>query len=233
NRFYWTPPWPLQAVVFVRPFCTVPSLHVAVVMFGVTACFTFFAVFLVCLPVALPASFAASPASLPASLVFLPAFLMSCFGVVCAVSCANEIVGAPIPSAAASAVPTSHLFSMWPPASRHIKFRSIAERSGSALVRQRVQQHVDADRVARPGKGVDVLAAVAFAFERVAEIGVVGAEDEDAPVRVRKRSSVRHSAVGAALRGASARAVPEVDRGDLRKLPHVVEHVEDRVVDRH
>ena len=84
-----SPPLSMQAVVFVLPVWTVPSLQTALVVSGVTAffvffaafsvpsavsfaasvatCEVFFAVFFAASPVALAACFAALPASLPAS----------------------------------------------------------------------------------------------------------------------------------------------------------------------
>src|ERR1700730_1838683 len=56
TTYGWTPPWSTQAVVFVLPVCTVPSLHVALVVSGVSLPLTVFAAFFV--PVAV--SFAAS-----------------------------------------------------------------------------------------------------------------------------------------------------------------------------
>src|ERR1700732_1333637 len=56
TTYGWPPPWSTQAVVFVLPVCTVPSLHVALVVSGVSLPLTVFAAFFV--PVAV--SFAAS-----------------------------------------------------------------------------------------------------------------------------------------------------------------------------
>src|SRR5207248_1089995 len=45
-------------------------------------------------------------------------------------------------------------------------------------VRHRVEQRVDAERVARAGEQIEVLAALALALERVAEVRVVRHDDQ-------------------------------------------------------
>src|SRR6476659_3326951 len=79
-------------------------------------------------------------------------------------------------------------------------------------VRQRVEEDVDTDGVAGGGELVEVPVIVAFTFERIAEIGVVRHEDEHVSLLIADGARVRHGAVGAALRRAAARALPEADR---------------------
>ena len=74
---------------------------------------------------------------------------------------------------------------------------------------------------------------VAFAFERIAEVGVVRHEDEHVSLRIADGARVRYGAVGAALRRAAAGAQPEVDRRDLRQLPDIVEDMKDGMIRRH
>src|SRR5262245_50509542 len=67
-------------------------------------------------------------------------------------------------------------------------------------VRQRIQQRIDAERIPRSREVFEVLAAVALALERVAEVGVVRHHDEDVTEVVRDRAHVRLRAAAAALR---------------------------------
>src|SRR5262245_35910489 len=97
-------------------------------------------------------------------------------------------------------------------------------------VGQRVQNYVDADRVAVRREVIEVVAVLAFALERVAEVGVVRDEDDHVPLLVEDGARVRRRAERAALRGAAAE--PEADRGDLREVFDVVERVKERVVER-
>src|SRR6267143_5684910 len=104
---------------------------------------------------------------------------------------------------------------------------------GLVSVRQRVEEDVDTDGVPGARELIEVPVVVAFAFERIAEVGVVRHEDEHVSLLIADGAGVRHGAVGAALRRAAAGAQPEVDRRDLRQLPNVVKDVKDRMIRRH
>src|SRR5262245_43800930 len=97
-------------------------------------------------------------------------------------------------------------------------------------MRHRVDERVDAEGVAGDGELHEIARVVALPFERVAEVGVVGAEDHDALAGVDDRASVRYLAVEA-LRGRSAGS-PRTDRGDLRELLDGENGVEQEVRDR-
>ena len=66
-------------------------------------------------------------------------------------------------------------------------------------MRHGVQQHIDPDRVAFHRKLVEELRIVAFALVRIAEIGVVGRQDDDAAAVIDKGVGVRRAAVFALL----------------------------------
>src|SRR5439155_9794890 len=100
-------------------------------------------------------------------------------------------------------------------------------------VRQRVEEDIDTDGVSGGGELIEVSVVVAFAFERIAEVGVVRHEDEHVSLRIADGARVRYGAVGAALRRAAAGAQPEVDRRDLRQLPDIVEDMKDGMIRRH
>src|SRR5216683_6472060 len=87
----------------------------------------------------------------------------------------------------------------------------------SLSMRQRVEEDVNTDGVPGGGELVEVPVVVAFAFERIAEVGVMGHEHNHVSLLIADSARVRHGAVGAALRRAAAGAHPEVDRRDLRQ----------------
>src|SRR5436190_24330090 len=99
-------------------------------------------------------------------------------------------------------------------------------------MREGVKDDVDPDGVAVGGKVVEVLAVLAFALESVAEVGVVGNEHDHVSVRIENRAGVGHGAVGSALGGAPAGTKEETNRGNLRQARHVVERMEQRMIDR-
>src|SRR5262249_5369668 len=99
-------------------------------------------------------------------------------------------------------------------------------------VSQRVDQRVDAEGVARTREMIEVLAALAFALERVAEVGVVRHHHEDVAGAIGDRARVRLGAVAAALRRPPSTLIPVANRRNLRQLVDVVEHVEQLVIER-
>src|SRR5262245_10890543 len=92
-------------------------------------------------------------------------------------------------------------------------------------VRHRVEHHVHANRVAGGRESIEVLAVLTLAFPRVRDVGVVRHEDDQPAVRVRDPAKVDRRAVSSALRRvlSTPLPVPEVDRGDLRDIPDIVE----------
>ena len=99
----------------------------------------------------------------------------------------------------------------------------------TASVRQRVEQHVDPERVAVHGELVEVARVVSFALEGVAEIGVVRDENDQPAVLIGDTTCVRLGAVRAAF-GGVAGAGPIVDRRDLDDAGNLELHVKDRMV---
>src|SRR5438309_9623269 len=81
----------------------------------------------------------------------------------------------------------------------------------TALMSQRVQHRIDAERVAVGPEIQEVRRIVALAFPRIAEVGVVRHQHYEAPLLVRDGARVRHRAVGAAF-GRAARPEAEIDR---------------------
>src|SRR3989442_2342070 len=79
--------------------------------------------------------------------------------------------------------------------------RSIALRRSAGLMRHRINQRVDAERVAETREPVEVRAVFAFALEGVAVIGIVRDEHHQMGFVVKDRAGVWLPAVGAALRG--------------------------------
>lgn len=100
-----------------------------------------------------------------------------------------------------------------------------------ALMRHRVQQHVDPQRVPIDREGDEVFAVGAFVLERVSHVRVVSDEHHDTAVLVDDRPRVRDGAVSA-LGCAAAAAPPEIDGGDLWNAADGEHAVEDRVVHR-
>ena len=96
------------------------------------------------------------------------------------------------------------------------------------LMRHRIDQRVDAERVAETREPVEVRAVFAFALEGVAVVRIVRDEHHQMPFVVKDRAGVWLPAVDAALRG-SAGAEPEVDRRNLRHTLHFLQRVEDLV----
>src|SRR5882672_283494 len=96
-------------------------------------------------------------------------------------------------------------------------------------MRHRINQRVDAERVAETREPVEVRAVFAFALEGVAVIRIVRDEHHQMGFVVKDRAGVWLPAVGAALRGLTAGAEPEVDRRNLRHALHLVQRVEDLV----
>src|SRR5690242_18032474 len=91
------------------------------------------------------------------------------------------------------------------------RFWKRARRTGNtASVRHRVQNRVDAKRVARRREPQEIPVVVAFPFEGVTKIGVVGHHDHDAPAMVEDRAHMRLGAVDAALGGGAASPDPEI-----------------------
>src|SRR5438477_13170175 len=78
-----------------------------------------------------------------------------------------------------------------------------------ASMRHRVEQDVDADRIAFHGKPQEILVAVAFPLETVAEIRIVGDEHHDAAVVVEDGARMRGGAIGPPFRRAAAASEPE------------------------
>src|SRR4029077_3414469 len=116
----------------VFPVCVVPSLHGALVVFGVTFFFTTFAACWVPFAVALAASLVAPPAFLAASSASFLAFAASC----CAVDCcaADVTVGIPNASIPASAAPANKCLDILPPAPR--QSRSVPQNPDEREARQ-------------------------------------------------------------------------------------------------
>src|SRR5947209_146236 len=79
------------------------------------------------------------------------------------------------------------------------------------LERQGVQQDVDTDRISRGGELIEVRAILAFALERVPEVGVVRHENQHVAFAIGDRARMDHCAVGATLGRAAAGAEPEAD----------------------
>src|SRR6266850_8469704 len=102
---------------------------------------------------------------------------------------------------------------------------------GFSLMRQRVEHGVDAKRVAVGTEVHEVRRIVALALPRVAEVGVVRHQDDDAALAVGDRARVRHGAVRTAFRRA-ARSEEEVNRGNLSDFLHLELRVEDRMFGR-
>src|SRR2546426_2145465 len=110
--------------------------------------------------------------------------------------------------------------------------QALAWAHASASVRHRVHEEIHADCVASNGELEEVLAAVALALERIAEVSVVADEHHDATVIVEDGAGVRCGAVRAALRRAP-RLRPEPDRRNLRKAVDRHQLAEHRMVQRH
>jgi hypothetical protein len=85
-------------------------------------------------------------------------------------------------------------------------------------VTHRVQQHVDAERIAVRRELLEVSRVLTLALPRVLDVGVVGHQDHDSTVVIGNRTHVRYRAVGSLLRRASARAHEEIDARDLWDL---------------
>src|SRR5687767_1437271 len=73
-----------------------------------------------------------------------------------------------------------------------------------------VQQHVDAERVAVDREGVEVARVIRFALPRVADVGVVGCQQDDAAAAIERGAGVRLDAVGEPL-GCPAGSGPVID----------------------
>src|SRR5262245_1464655 len=99
------------------------------------------------------------------------------------------------------------------------------------LMSQRVQDGIDAERVAIRTEIYEVRRIVALALPRIAEIRVVGHQDDQPALLVDDPARVRGRTIGAALRG-SPRAEKEIDRGNLRDLLDLELCVEQRMVER-
>src|SRR6185436_1428652 len=85
--------------------------------------------------------------------------------------------------------------------------RKARDASTRLSVGQRVQNHVDADRIAVGREVIEVVAVLAFAFERVTEVGVVRDEDDHVTLLVEDGPRMRCRAQGAALGGPPAEPV--------------------------
>src|SRR5262245_46493267 len=111
-----------------------------------------------------------------------------------------------------------------------IKTETLPQRA--ALVRHRVEDDVDAEGIARTCELVEILSAIAFAFEGVAEVGVVRHDHQKMSRAVHDASDVRFGAERPTLGGGATRAVPESDRRDLNFFLNVVQRVKDRMLER-
>src|SRR3954468_7132192 len=86
-------------------------------------------------------------------------------------------------------------------------------------VGHRVEQHVDAERVAIGRKLVEELGVFAFPLPRVGHVGVVRGHHDHASAGITDDAKMRDASLFAALgRLASTAAAPELDVRDLRDL---------------
>src|SRR6185295_2570881 len=81
-------------------------------------------------------------------------------------------------------------------------------------MRQRVEDHVDPDRITVRRKLVEETRVGGFALPGVGDVGVVRHQDHQAPVAVADTADVGDRALGAALGGLAAGPSPEIDRRD-------------------
>jgi uncharacterized membrane protein YfcA len=99
-------------------------------------------------------------------------------------------------------------------------------RTKDCLVRQRVDQHVDAKRIPRRRELIEERRILAFAFPGIRDVGVVCHQHHRATVFVAYHPEVHHLAVGAPFRGfLSSASPPELDVGDLGNLFHLEQAV--------
>src|SRR5258705_1982330 len=98
------------------------------------------------------------------------------------------------------------------------------------LMRQGVEDRVDAEGVTARTDSDEVFGAVAFALPGIAEVGVVRHQHDQAAVLVVDAARLRHRAVRAALRRAAAGSQIEPDVRDLRDRRDLELRMEQRVI---
>src|SRR5262249_32716447 len=98
----------------------------------------------------------------------------------------------------------------------------------SESVTHRVQEGVDAERVANTREPLKVGAAVTFTLECVAEIGIVPAQHDHVATLIEDGASVWDRALRSAL-GCATASRPEADRRNLWDAVHLIQHVKERV----
>src|SRR2546425_9577696 len=93
--------------------------------------------------------------------------------------------------------------------------------SEGGSMREGVEEGVDSERVAFRPERHEVARVVALALPRVADVGVVRDQDNDAALLIRNRAEVRDRAVGSLFGCSAARPHVETDVRDLRHVSYL------------